>query len=406
MTGWVDIQQHLVRKYDLIAEIEAETITFTRLGGYNARPYSFELDILNGLSAKSLKGVLRWWSRAAVVGALGGTIDYAEANKYLKQIYGGVRRREGEKTTASKIQLTVETIFPQSSEQRAKDAQNIHQKHHESRDQLPPRMRLLLLAGGQRDKEERKTLETKNIKFKIQLLGERNPRLCNFVMASLLMTLILGGVGSMTRRGFGSLKPSSIRLGEDINWDTHLEDICNKLTSERFDANSLTDLLNDLRDKTIQYAKTCFKINYSQPGLSIPLVPSLHNLELRVLSCRNPNLSDLGEVFLRNTWRREKFLGHTWVLGLPRNMKNTGYFDERKRLRRISSIGLRIFSIHDSTFVILYGFLSHDWPERIKHKGRRQHEIIEKKYKLKETYKNAFQTIKSLVEKRCQSQAK
>ncbi|MEM4329200.1 MAG: type III-B CRISPR module RAMP protein Cmr1, partial [Candidatus Caldarchaeum sp.] len=209
MTGWVDIQQHLVRKYDLIAEIEAETITFTRLGGYNARPYSFELDILNGLSAKSLKGVLRWWSRAAVVGALGGTIDYAEANKYLKQIYGGVRRREGEKTTASKIQLTVETIFPQSSEQRAKDAQNIHQKHHESRDQLPPRMRLLLLAGGQRDKEERKTLETKNIKFKIQLLGERNPRLCNFVMASLLMTLILGGVGSMTRRGFGSLKPSS-----------------------------------------------------------------------------------------------------------------------------------------------------------------------------------------------------
>ncbi|MEM0384248.1 MAG: RAMP superfamily CRISPR-associated protein [Candidatus Caldarchaeum sp.] len=499
MTEWVDIQTSLVRRHDLIAEIKAETITYTRLGGYNATPYSTMLDCANVLSAKSLKGTLRWWSRAAVVGALGGKIDYTEANKYLKKIYGGVKRREGEETIASKIKLTVETIFPPNFETRVRKIQAIYQQYYdkviafmntvrESKDatisinptrssiefnvsmnrltktevqtilvksplreyvktnprynpksqkivaklnihQLGqrcqfPRMRLLLMKRDNaeeeeinlqtlrkreienyvsRVKEELTMLETEGIKFNIKLFGERDPALCNFVVSTLLLSLILGGVGSMTRRGFGSLKLVSIELNENVNWDTRLIEASEKLNSTRFDENSLRNFLHELQQQTIQYARTLFNISSSQQESSTPLVPSLHNLELRVVPCQNYNLTSLGQAFLKNTLRENKRDDglHTWVLGLPRFRGETGYFEPEER-RRISSIALRIFSNHGNRFVVLYGFLTDDWPEKLNHRGRRSTKINAKS-ELKTTYQNVFTKIESLVKNQCQS---
>ncbi|MEM1965620.1 MAG: type III-B CRISPR module RAMP protein Cmr1 [Candidatus Caldarchaeum sp.] len=396
LTAWVDIQRQLVRKHDLIAEIEAETITYTRLGGYNSRPYSCELDILNGLSAKSLKGVLRWWSRVAVVGALGGTIDYAEANKYLKQIYGGVRRREGEKTTASKIQLTV---FSPSSEQRAKDAQNIHQKHHESRDRLPPRMILLLMGRDQRVKEEElKTLETKNMKFKIQLLGERNPRLCNFVMASLLMALILGGVGSITKRGFGSLKLNRVDC-ERVVADKLIK-IGKKLSGPSITADELEKTLRELVKVSIEYAKECFNLSGSPQPVGVPLAPSLDAsfkvFNLKVVECQRIDLATIGEATLKSNLRI-----HTWMLGLPRSVRKSGYLNGGTSLRRMSSIGIRLFDGGETKFVIIYGFLSKDWPNNLKLLSKGM--LIEKinMTQIEDTYRKTFEAVTNYLVKMC-----
>ncbi|MEM1943894.1 MAG: type III-B CRISPR module RAMP protein Cmr1 [Candidatus Caldarchaeum sp.] len=380
----------------MIAEIEAETITYTRLGGYNSRPYSCELDILNGLSAKSLKGVLRWWSRVAVVGALGGTIDYAEANKYLKQIYGGVRRREGEKTTASKIQLTV---FSPSSEQRAKDAQNIHQKHHESRDRLPPRMILLLMGRDQRVKEEElKTLETKNMKFKIQLLGERNPRLCNFVMASLLMALILGGVGSITKRGFGSLKLNRVDC-ERVVADKLIK-IGKKLSGPSITADELEKTLRELVKVSIEYAKECFNLSGSPQPVGVPLAPSLDAsfkvFNLKVVECQRIDLATIGEATLKSNLRI-----HTWMLGLPRSVRKSGYLNGGTSLRRMSSIGIRLFDGGETKFVIIYGFLSKDWPNNLKLLSKGM--LIEKinMTQIEDTYRKTFEAVTNYLVKMC-----
>jgi len=78
---------------------------------------------------------------------------------------------------------------------------------------------------------------------------------------------------------------------------------------------------------------------------------------------------------MKSTWKeidkkRQDFPGseyHTWILGLPRSQRGTGYIvyingKEDLSFRRKSAIGINIFENKHRKFIIIHGFISNDWP--------------------------------------------
>ncbi|MEM1984544.1 MAG: type III-B CRISPR module RAMP protein Cmr1 [Candidatus Korarchaeum sp.] len=362
MSSLKQLQEELVEK-DLIAEIDVEAITPIRIGGYRATPYSSGLKLPTKPSAKSLKGVWRWWARAAIVGAYGGSIDYRKANEHLNKVFGGVN--EG----TSLFRLEVSDM---------KYAQT--QRREESYEKIP-RVKLLLMReerkkeemGEERKKEEMKALDTEGMTFKILLyknrdLGEKPKEKVYFALSTLLLSLILGGIGSITRRGFGSLKINGFNFDHE-GIDQEIEKIRNHLVSNNLNEATLKEDLLRLCKVAVDYAKDLF--GEGKQTVGIPKVPSLGKIMIEVIECSSCDLVKIGRAFLKGSWKRTPTARHTWILGLPRcKMKGgkveSGYAVQKggkyDPSRRISSIGARCFRAGNRNFIIVFGMLSGDWP--------------------------------------------
>jgi len=223
----------------------------------------------------------------------------------------------------------------------------------------------------ERIKEEMRVLITKGIRFKIFLYGSKDPEKVNFAISSLLLALIFGGIGSLTKRAFGSLKLLSYKFRNNL-MDKRIQDIYQKLQNGKFAEEELRDMLNELCRITIEYAKKLFNISETQ-SYEIPIVPSLSNIRIEVIKkSRSVDLAKIGYCFLKQSWKRyPKESGrnlHTWILGLPRYQEKTGYkCDEKFDVRRISSIGVRYFEASGNYFIILFGLMSKDWCKKLYH---------------------------------------
>ncbi|MEM3404679.1 MAG: type III-B CRISPR module RAMP protein Cmr1 [Nitrososphaeria archaeon] len=481
MSSWLELQKNLLEAREFIAEIDVETITFTRIGGYKATPYSLKLNLPSEPIAKSLKGVWRWWARTAIVGAHNGKIDYRKANEYLNKVLGGTGKGEG----VSLFRLEISDIrFPRNFEDKLRQINNeIDEFYKKAKEflmtqvpamrlpqnttvsvslnpsdaaitiehykrtlkeyenfidefvkkgplkdyfvksklgkqghrvvitlQIPslkdypqiPRVRLLLMKRGkgeednlnrnnidseeivkylERIKEEMVILVSEGLKFKISIYGSKDMEKVNFVLSSLLLSLILEGIGSITKRAFGSLKLLSFRFGYDLKIKQEIQKIFQKLQDKEFTKDELKKLLEELCDITINHAKMLFNVSDGQESDGIPIVPSLSNIKIEVIECSTPDLVKIGNAFVKQWWKpRPKAQGrdfHTWILGLPRFQEGTGYAIKIKHdhetyepLRRMSSIGARCFKARNKNFIIVFGLLSNDWRKDLLHVRR------------------------------------
>ncbi|MDW8044997.1 MAG: type III-B CRISPR module RAMP protein Cmr1 [Nitrososphaerota archaeon] len=522
MNSWSELQKNLVETNEFIAEIDVETITFTRMGNYKATPYNLEQNLITVPAAKSLKGVWRWWARTAIVGAFDGRVNYKEANKYLNKILGGTGKGEGSslfrleisdikfpinfETNLSQICNEIDKFYEKAKDflmdQRLRsylphntkvsislnpsntvitiEHRNIplyryknfvegelikkgplkdyfvkSQLHIRSKNgrhrivatlQIPnlniypkiPRVKLLLMKRRdneddtlnkanidsqrimnylKRVKEEMAVLVSKGLRFKISLYGIRDEEKVNFLLSSFLLSLILGGIGSLTKRAFGSLKLISFRFREGLKIDRGIQEIFQELQDKEFIANELKETLKKLCDITITHAKRLFNISKTQESRSIPIVPSLSNIRIEVIECPSPDLSKIGGAFVKQTWKTKPVAQgrnlHTWILGLPRFQERTktGYAIKVKRdheiyepLRRISSIGARYFKTRSKNFIIVFGLLSEDWPKDLWHIRSKNQPDYEKLVKeipngnsLQKVFDYAFEKVISLV---------
>jgi CRISPR type III-B/RAMP module RAMP protein Cmr1 len=507
MSSWLDVQKNLV-KDELIAEIDVETISLTRIGGYKATPYSLNLDLLTKPVAKSLKGVWRWWARTAVVGAYYGKIDYKKANEHLSKFFGNTKG-------IAKFKLEISDIkFPDKHEEKLNETIREIDKFYEgakdflltrtpklglSQDKISivlnpvepkiiintrgsldinlkekikmqinegplkdffkgeikstkkekieinlkisnlyelieiPRIKILLMKREteedtlskdnidndkilnylKRIKEEVATLITEGMKFKIAIYGYGNDEEVNFALSSFLLSLIFGGIGSITKRAFGSLKISSFTFGNTLEIDHELKNIIQDLQSKDFTENELKNTIKKLCEIAIKYAQQSFKIPTIQSAQTIPLVPSLHNIKIEVKESSTVKLDKVGNAFLKQTWKRNFRISgknlHTWILGLPRFQQKTGYAKKKNNNysseRRISSIGVRYFKIKNRVFIILYGLLSSDWPEGLLHisRSKKNGKLIETPIEIRgSSLQNAFNYAFESVLKRCE----
>ena len=223
-----------------------------------------------------------------------------------------------------------------------------------------------------------------------------------FALASLLTALLLDGVGGIKNRGFGSVLIRSIEIHREKNSmgphssirgetleelvkikESFIEGIVKK--SEEGDLES--GIRAFIKDNLMKYAKKCFKVPEGAECKELPMIPCLcideGHFRLKVMATKwgkgdiHKILKALGETTLKSSWKKggKKQLGypyHTWILGLPRKSKETGYYVDfsgvpwdRGEERRQSSISFTLFvpKESDKVFVIVKGFLTQslDW---------------------------------------------
>lgn len=517
MSSWLEFQKNLVEAYDFIAEIDVETITLTRMGNYKTTPYSLKQNLFSLPTAKSLKGVWRWWARTAIVGAYNGRVNYKKANEHLNRILGGIGKDEG----ISLFRLEISDVrFPKDSDANLMKIINEIDKYYEKAKEflilqepqlsLPkntkvsvtlnpsisgisienqkillhpyemklgelikdgplgnyfvtskkakkghkinislkipipnlndylkiPRIRLLLMKRGneedvldknnidsekiikylERLKEEMSILVSTGLKFKILLYGSKEAEKVNFALSSLILSLILGGVGSMTKRAFGSLKLISFRFRHDLKISQEVQEVFQELQNKDFTKDELKNTLEKLCNITINYAKRVFNISKVQEFRGTPIVPSLSNIRIETIECSYPNLAKIGNAFLKQKWKQRLMVQgrdlHTWILGLPRFQEETGYAKIKHNhktyepLRRISSIGARCFKTPHKNFIIVFGFLSDDWPMdlwHIRRKGQPEREKLVRDITIGSSLQSVFdQAFKEVLKRVCE----
>jgi CRISPR-associated protein Cmr1 len=210
--------------------------------------------------------------------------------------------------------------------------------------------------------------------------GER----LRFATATLLLALVLSGLGGITRRGFGSiLRVNVIDYCSDVENEAELV----KEIFSAGDEESLRYSILKLVKHCTELAKRVLSINTESATQGVPLVPILTEtyFRLNVIECNCKNelklLKIIGDSCLKQKWKEEcgedvKVCGepyHTWILGLPRGQIRrsrvvSGYgIGQGKKVdpgRRASAIHLKMISVGDKMYVLVYGFLTRDWLTR------------------------------------------
>ncbi|MCC6004998.1 MAG: type III-B CRISPR module RAMP protein Cmr1 [Thermofilum sp.] len=205
-----------------------------------------------------------------------------------------------------------------------------------------------------------------------------------FALYSFIVSLIFGSLGYASRRGFGSIVVEDISDGnalwvlanassasniikEDIEYMKRLiSGIKSENCPERIEA-SLQELLR----RAVDIASAAYAGGQvSKAGSVFPKVPTLlldTYFKFKVFKCKDPlqSLYCISEACLKNRWRnlvpQNIYLSdlHTWILGLPRG-KEKGYSATKNR--RPSAFHFKILKNSQGTFLMIYGFLSEDWP--------------------------------------------
>jgi CRISPR-associated protein Cmr1 len=362
----------------LLARIDLTNITPTRIGGYNARPYSKELDLPEGLRTSEVKGIWRWWLRATLAGALwdlGKEPNKTTIKEMVNEILG---------STASASKFTLTSPYAYSAAKKLDDLTKI------------PRMRLILMKRRDESQDEFniRSVEEKylyplgSLKATLSLYEHASKPLDwstrRIALGTLLLALLLHGIGAITRRGFGHFQ---LEVKECVD---ELRDYSGsiKAVNEARREDEMQGALNGLFNKVLQDAKQSLLQRNMLTGLGprpsrLPPFPSLSSdsriFRLRIVNVKASDetslLEKLGEVAMKLGWKRslglnKKEVGRvsggvldTWILGLPREVRETGYSVLGHAGRRPSAITLApMKKLQQSFLVAVYGFLSSDWP--------------------------------------------
>ena len=457
------MKSHIDEKYK-IAEIKLENITYVIPGGFNAAPYSAELGLWERPRASSFKGIWRWWLRASLSGALWKSGRYnsekvrqvtenllgstSQASKFIIQVTTKLKREpkcileenirewiKREKNRKKRLRITPKDLFK-------------HLPKEPKIPPIPPRLYLLLMADEKygRLAEKLSYYDPNSLEIKLKILQRPytrvSPEECRTAIASLLLSIVLGGIGAITRRGFGSLEIAHIEVyREDLR---EYETLVN-------DRDGMFERLCQLIEYVLSDAQALLKVkDHGESSSEIPPHPLLSkpgappedvkpfNLRI-VINLPVPNVTDtekeafemlgfrdyktmklltiIGYSTTKLFWKlvdRRKFTEcglkwHTWVMGLPRsgrlklkeNRIETGYLSESCG-RRISAISIKPIKClnKSSCGVILYGFLSKDWPRTLYYhsvkKGKPERKEIKPHNEIRDRFVEAWGKLKKL----------
>jgi len=342
---------------DRLATITVETVTPLRIGGYNAKPYSERLQLMEKPRTQSLKGVWRWWARALIAGALlsfnGKEIELTNINEKLNPLLGST-------TSASKLSLRIHEI----EKGAVIKGENLQKKIS--------RINLLMRSRDKKEQEliKREELYYKELKFKVDLIRRVNikERKEKFALASLTLAFMLGGLGSIQTRGLGKFTVSL----DDKTRSKNLE-LGGAIDRVYGSSNSaeLTDALIEMIKLAFDYtqsflkskSKLTVKVKRSLIPAIIPNSPNIFRIKTFKKPYNNPieALIHIGNATLGRNWRRFCFALTrninicscvAYMLGLPRGRRFRG--------RRRANIGFSVIRNKAGYMVVMYGFKTTD----------------------------------------------
>jgi CRISPR type III-B/RAMP module RAMP protein Cmr1 len=252
-----------------------------------------------------------------------------------------------------------------------------------------PRMKLILMERKEekgdakkyinRIKEEFALYPPNSIKIKISFYEkpkdtrERIINIIEQVLIGLILMIIFQGLSAFSSRGFAGCKLLDVDINPKLNDSLKdIHNICKKIINSK-DKKDLEESINEL-----------IKSLNIKELISTPNVPTLDSsfkyFQFRVFEVKQNYSAEkilkiINESVMKSTWKQLdrqaiKIPGegyHTWILGLPRTQRNTGYIvfrngEREETFRRKSAIGINIFETNNKKFVILHGFISRDWP--------------------------------------------
>jgi CRISPR type III-B/RAMP module RAMP protein Cmr1 len=346
----------------LLAKIELTNITHTMIGGYNARAYSKELDLMEGLRTSEVKGTWRWWLRAALAGAL-WDLQKEPRQTVIRSI---VKEIMGSTASASKI--TIAASHPYVEGRKAVELRDI------------PRMKLISMGKG--DEAQEHIIYTPGSLNAALLIQERAgvklDRTSRRMAFGTLLLALLQGVGAITRRGFGRFQVTISSFADELRDYSEIIDAINRAGNREEMQRQLEALcskvLDDVKEK-LQGSNMLETI--AARSSRLPPIPSLSKdsqvFKLRVLDVKareeSELLQKLGTASMKVSWKAALGLNtrdiggvlDTWILGLPREVRKTGYSSTEGR--RPSAIMFSpIRKLEQSFLVAIFGFLSTDWP--------------------------------------------
>lgn len=387
MSSWLSVQEKIAGG-DWIAEIKVRNITPVRIGGYNARPFSDTLNLMEEPRTQSIKSLWRWWARAILAGAI------LRSGRSLPKSLGGIDKDVSQLlgSTRASSEFFIQTTFePKSASYiESRELQNV------------PRVKLVTMGTDEVRRVERyyRDLSLRIVIGARNGIEESNKNTSMFALSSLIISLIFSGIGSITTRGFGKLiidiKPGNPILRNEVDRLTQLLKELYQQGSEQGITKKLKDLISLSLDYASDYmslGKVATRITISEIPLYSALLldcdPEIFRLETVCISKCEPQkiLEYLGRSTLKSEWKRKRGLPfrssgktlHTWVLGLPRyqepfyevNGKRekllTGYIlDNEKERRRQSPIGFTIVECASGHAIVIYGFITSEFPELLK----------------------------------------
>lgn len=425
---------------EVVATFELENITHARVGGYNASVSSPDIGFNERIRTTAIKGIWRWWLRAALAGAYcdaGYPTDRNQVRKCGKEILGSTDQQ-----SLFSLKLTEEKI---GSPEVFADLGD-----------MPARLKLMI--QGVNDEQEKKLRLTvyppRTLKFQISVLKSKLPKNSSFgnesekqaainmvAVGSLSLSLLLGGLGSITRRGFGHFRLNMTFANEGVK---PLQDTLSSLYRSYTNVN-IEPLRKLVVGAAIQVLGLERKGTFSEKISKVSCLcnrhfhAEIHSIDLTVSRGGNQErllLAKIGKSVLKNTWKmndprnkgkslkaRQFVRGkqyETWILGLPREGKGnitarTGYLVPNKdEFRRPSAIFIApILKETNGNFrALVFGFKSSDWPDIVhysygnlsldsKRKGGTSSQVFEegdRAERISRAFDSAFKTICSYLE--------
>ncbi len=369
----------------ILARIEIEGLSTPMLiGGYDAEAsrrlqVGGQIEVGETLRVPSVRGVVRWWLRSLIVGALhdrglrGERLEY-EMRRVESSIMGGTNPARGEVRKASDV------VFQFHERSRSfgwMDADEASQ--HDS-------LKLLFI------KRRRPLSYLTNIAGTL-VVGLRSPEVRGehrLALAATVLALSLSGFGKRSRRGFGSVEFSVVR-----------SELFEGLSSDGLGPRDLKNLLRAAQTIASEVAGGA-----GAPSRSLPDFSAVHPDSFALLY--SPRGGREAHKALQGMFSRsglESVLGKSplrdslsaWILGLPRSARGTGYFPQAGRGRRASPFLLSVHRKYSSLAI----FMSRDWFRRIQWRGgygRRTLDIDEDR--IREAYSQAASTLFEWMERR------
>ncbi|WP_317896101.1 type III-B CRISPR module RAMP protein Cmr1 [Pyrofollis japonicus] len=328
-----------------IARIRVTSSTPLFLGGYDTRftRRLAGLEIVEPLRTQSIKGVLRWWSRAFLAGAL-----YARGSRgreLVRKVIDLSKTLWGSTESASPFVI-------RSLEQGVSMCDNSTWRKLSREHQ---RLRLLQLGGGRLPPSEYRAVNMADIILYSRTVPA-SQSFYSFASAMLVALFELGCLGKASRRGLGCF---DIVSGVLPPW---LHSARSRLPS------SLSELVTSIHRLAAEIAGG----GSAEEGQGLPPVPAIAPGVYRVLLCKLDDVDPVDATIKFSkcvTAQYRKLVKggdvlrrrlYAWILGLPREQKGTGY-KARGVERRASPL---IFTVHRG-YALLQAFYSSDWPSQI-----------------------------------------
>lgn len=376
----------------LLAEAAFTNSTFLKVGGYNARTYSAELDVKEKMRASEVKGVLRWWYRVLAAALLAGN-------------YGDVERRLVEKMLGSTGEQSLVRVEVDSQEtsgfdffrglvRNAGDALNLARELENI-----PRVKLLTIKKSGVERSEILCFYPPGtLRSHVRLYLTNRARISGSecrVLASvgaLALALVLEGFGAMSSRGFAGVKLESFRVhsealvgaaeaGKRDALKKHAQDLQHTIDGliASNTPQSLKAKIEELIVESLRLVNDCEELG--KKPCETPRIPTLDTrcgtFRLEVLEVkRNLKEADLlktiNEAFLGSRLRAREspqdiqlINKYLWFVGGPRR--------GRIHQRRKSAIRATVFEgASNKRFVIVHGFFSTDNDEKAnEHEAKR-----------------------------------